>query len=263
MTYNWAITTALILLSTSVSAQDPPVAHHYFSKTAHEPIAKWEYSGALGPEFWGQLDPSYRQASSGKHQSPIDISTEKTADVKLSELKFDYRQELIASLNNGHTIQHNNAPGSFLLVDGERYSLEQYHVHAPSEHTIDGKQFDMEIHFVHKNESGAVAVVGVLVRRELGAKLEFPLYNDLPEKVGERVTFEGTRNPSDFLPRKREYFSYTGSFTTPPCTEPVRWIIMKNPISAPPQLIERFISILKKNNRPVQPLNDRVVEQSK
>lgn len=263
MNCNWIITVALILVSPSLFAQDQPRAHHYFSKTAHEPIAKWEYSGALGPEFWGQLDPSYRQASSGQHQSPIDIRTAKAANIKLPELKFDYQRELIASLNNGHTIQHNNAPGSFLSVGGQKYALEQFHVHTPSEHTIDGKRFEMELHFVHKTESGAVAVVGVLVQSELGAKLEFPLYNDLPEKAGERVTFEGTRNPSDFLPRNLEYYSYTGSFTTPPCTEPVRWIIMKNPISAPPKLIERFIGILHYNSRPVQPLNDRVVEQSK
>ncbi|MCX7419138.1 MAG: carbonic anhydrase family protein [Planctomycetia bacterium] len=253
----------VILLSQSLIAQDRPVAHHYFSKTPHEHLAKWSYTGNTGPAFWGQLDPSYRLANSGKHQSPIDINTTTAPVSKLPELKFDYRRERIAALNNGHTIQHNEAPGSFLFVGAEKFSLEQYHVHTPSEHTLDGKPFDLEIHFVHKSTSGAVVVVGVLVQGDENAELDLPLYHDLPGTPGENVAFEGSRNPSDFLPRSRDYFSYSGSFTTPPCTEQVRWIVMKQPIGAQPKYVERFATILKANNRPVQKLNDRVVEKSK
>jgi carbonic anhydrase len=115
---NVGLTVAAVLLSQSLMAQDRPVAHHYFSKTPHEHVAKWSYSGSTGPEFWGQLDPSFRSASSGKHQSPIDIDTKTTPAAELPELKFDYRSERIAALNNGHTIQHNEAPGSFLFVGG-------------------------------------------------------------------------------------------------------------------------------------------------
>lgn len=254
---------ALTLLGQSLIAQDRPVVHHYFSKVPHEHAATWSYSGSTGPEFWGKLDLSYRLASSGKQQSPIDINTKKTPTAELPELKFDYRRERIATLNNGHTIQHNEASGSFLHVGDEKFSLEQFHVHAPSEHTFDGRHFDLEIHFVHKSKSGQVAVVAVLVQGDEQAELNLPLANDLPQTPGEVVEVEATRNPSDFLPRSREYFAYSGSFTTPPCIEQVRWIVMKQPVGARPKYIERFATILKANNRPVQKLNDRVVERSK
>ncbi|MFM9960591.1 MAG: carbonic anhydrase [Planctomycetaceae bacterium] len=259
------LTVAVILLSQSLMAQDRPVVHHYFSKIPHEHAAKWGYAGSTGPEFWGKLDPSYRLASSGTQQSPIDINTQKTPTAELPALKFDYRRERIATLNNGHTIQHNEAPGSFLHVGDETFSLEQFHVHAPSEHTIDGKHFELEIHFVHKSKSklGQVAVVAVLVQADDQANLDLPLAHDLPKKPGEVVEVDATRNPSDFLPRSREYFAYSGSFTTPPCTEQVRWIVMKQPVGAPRKYIEHFAKILKANNRPVQKLNDRVVEKSK
>ena len=263
MTRTVGLIVAVNLFAQSLMAQDRPVAHHYFSKTPHEHVAKWSYAGNTGPAFWSQLDPSFRLASSGKHQSPIDINTKTAPVAKLPELKFDYRRERIAAVNNGHTIQHNETPGSFLFVGDEKFSLEQYHVHTPSEHTLDGKPFDLEIHFVHKSQSGAVVVVGVLVQGDEKAELDLPLYHDLPGTPGENVVFEGSRNPSDFLPRSRDYFSYSGSFTTPPCTEQVRWIVMTQPIGAQPKYIERFATILKANNRPVQKLNNRVVERSK
>lgn len=262
MKRNFGLSVVVVLVCQSLMAQDRPVAHHYFSKTPHEHVAAWGYAGTTGPAFWGQLDPSYQLASSGKHQSPIDINTKTTPASKLPELKFDYRRERIVTLNNGHTIQHNEAPGSFLHVGDEKFSLEQFHLHAPSEHTFDGKHFELEIHFVHKSKSGQVAVVAVLVQGNEQAELDLPLVNDLPKKPGEVVEVEATRNPSDFLPRSREYFAYSGSFTTPPCTEQVRWIVMRQPVGARQKYIERFSTILKANNRPVQKLNDRVVERS-
>lgn len=263
MTRTVGLIVTVTLFCQPLMAQDRPVVHHYFSKVPHEHAAKWGYAGSTGPEFWGKLDPSYRLASSGQQQSPIDINTKKTPSAELPVLKFDYRRERIATLNNGHTIQHNEAPGSFLHVGDEKYSLEQFHLHAPSEHTFDGKHFDLEIHFVHKSKSGQVAVVAVLVQGDEQAELELPLAHELPKKPGEVVEVDANRNPSDFLPRSREYFAYSGSFTTPPCTEQVRWIVMKQPVGAPRKYIERFATILKSNNRPVQKLNDRVVEKSK
>lgn len=254
---------AVVVLEQSLMAQDRPIAHHYFSKKPHKHAAEWGYAGSKGPAFWGKLDPAYQLASSGKQQSPIDINSKQTRTTKLPELKFDYRRDRILTLNNGHTIQHNESPGSFLHVGDDKFALEQFHVHTPSEHTIDGKHFDMEIHFVHKSKSGEVAVVGVLVHGDEKSELDFPLYSDLPSKPDENVSRDETENPSDFLPQSREYFSYTGSFTTPPCTEDIRWIVMKQTIGVQPKLIERFATILKANNRPVQKLNDRDIAKSK
>lgn len=257
-----AMVLAVAFQRQKASAQESAGVHHYFLKTPHEPSAKWGYSGAIRPELWGSLDLSYRLASTGKHQSPINIDTTKTVVTKLPVLRFDYQMERISAMNNGHTIQHNGNRKGFLIIGDKKFALEQFHVHTPSEHTVDGKLFDLEIHFVHKSETGEVVVVGVLVEGDKQSDMDFPLADDLPAKSYESVTYEGNRDASDFLPKNNDYFTYQGSFTTPPCTEQVRWIVMKQPIGAPPKLIERFAAILKSNNRPVQLLNDRVIVKS-
>jgi carbonic anhydrase len=239
-----------------------PAAHYYFSKTPEAHAPKWSYSGDTGPKFWGKLDPAYRLADEGQEQSPINIDSRQALSSNLPELKFEYRREQIGLLNNGHTILHEGSPNSFMYVGEHRYSLEQFHLHSPSEHSLDDQFFDLEIHFVHKAESGDVAVVAVLMQAAENSVLDLPLISNLPQQPGQGVEIEGTRNPTDFLPRSREYFMYPGSFTTPPCTEHVLWIVMKQPIDCPPEYIERFRAILHSNNRPLQKLNARVVKKS-
>lgn len=258
-----ALTLVVCLMCPSLGAMDPPTAHHYFLKSSKEPVAKWSYAGATGPKNWAGLNPGYRLAAVGKQQSPIEIDTQRTVSADLPELKFDYRRERISAVNNGHAIQHNDTPGSFLYLGDEKYSLEQFHLHAPSEHTVDGKHFEMEVHFVHKSRTGAVAVVAVFVKGDAKADLEIPLYREVPAESGEEVDFDGTRNPSDYLPRNRKCYHYSGSFTTPPCTENIQWFVMEDPVAVKPQVIARFSTILKSNNRPVQMLNDRVVQKSR
>ncbi len=243
------------------SASDSSVDHHYFSKETQPHLAHWGYEGEIGPKYWGRLDASYRLADTGKRQSPIDIPTSKASETLLPTLSFDYRMEQIRSRNNGHTIQHDGEPGSMLHIGDRQFALEQFHVHTPSEHTIDGKPFDMEIHFVHKSEAGHVVVVAVLVEGVEDGGLDFPFYT-LPDQTGELIEYSGRRNPSDYLPKSREYFFYDGSFTTPPCTEGVKWIVLTQPLKAKPAMIAGFREILKANNRPVQSLNDRAVRLS-
>ena len=164
--------------------------HPYFSKDKHDYVTHWSYAGETGPKFWGQLDPAWHVAETGKRQSPIQLNSEDAQAEELPRLKFDYRIEQIVSRNNGHTIQHDEIPGSFLYVGERKFALEQFHVHTPSEHVIDGKQFDMELHFVHKAADGKVAVVAVLVQSDENAKLSFPIYT-LPNREGEMVAFQG------------------------------------------------------------------------
>ncbi len=237
------------------------VEHHYFAKEEKAPTTHWGYEGDTGPAFWGRLDPAYRLADTGKEQSPIDIDSAVAVQSNLPVLKFDYRQELLTAWNNGHTIQHDEEPGSFLYIGDDKFALEQFHFHTPSEHTIDGKQFDMEIHFVHKSEDGRTAVVGVMVEAADDAAA-LPPYT-LPGERGEAMVYSGRQNPSDFLPRSRDYFGYRGSFTTPPCTEGVLWLVMIEPVPALQQDVEKFREILKHNNRPAQPLTGREVRRSR
>jgi carbonic anhydrase/phosphoserine phosphatase len=243
------------------SASNASTDHHYFAKESKPHLAHWGYEGEIGPQYWGRLDASYRLADTGKRQSPIDIPSAKANETPLPKLSFDYRMEQIRSRNNGHTIQHDGEPGSIMHIGDRQFALEQFHVHTPSEHTIDGKSFDMEIHFVHKSEAGQVVVVAVLVEAVNEGGLDIPSYT-LPDQTGELIEYSGRKNPSDYLPKSREYFTYDGSFTTPPCTEGVKWIVMKQPLKAKPELVARFWEILKSNNRPVQALNDRTINLS-
>lgn len=237
-----------------------PLVHHYFSKGPHKHDAEWGYTGKQGPQFWGTLSPKYHLAKDGKQQSPIDIQTKDAIAESLPPLKFNYRKERISAINNGHSIQHNEQPGSFLHVGDQVYALEQFHVHVPSEHTIDGKHADMEIHLVHKSSSGKATVVAVMVHADSKDPVDVPIYKELPKQVGESVVADqATRNPMDFIPKEHSYFRYMGSFTTPPCPEGIHWIMMKTPISLTPAVLAEFKEVLGGNNRPVQMLNDRQV----
>lgn len=239
---------------------DSPLVHYYFSKSGKKHDAEWGYTGKQGPEYWGTLSPKYRLAKNGKQQSPIDIATKATVNKSLPPLKFNYREENVSAINNGHSIQHNEQPGSFLHVGEKVYSLEQFHVHVPSEHTIDGQHADAEIHFVHKSSSGQVAVVAVMVHADSKNPVKTPLYKVLPKQVGESVIADQvSRDPMDLIPKDRSYLQYMGSFTTPPCTEGIYWIVMKTPISTTPAVVAKFKEVIGGNNRPVQMLNGRNV----
>ena len=247
----------------SAFAQKPKVSqskeHHYFSKSDHKHETEWGYSGKIGPAHWGKLSPSYRLASTGKRQSPIDIELSKTPKRKLPALKFAYRKERLVVYNNGHTIQHDEKPGSFLHVGDEVYALEQFHVHLPSEHTINGRHSDMEIHFVHKSKSGKVAVVAVMVNAGRDKPVVVPPLS-VPGKKGEKaVPFRGEVDPNRLIPSDHSYVTYQGSFTTPPCTEGVRWIVMTTPVRATATNITRLRKGTGGNNRPVQQRHDREI----
>jgi len=244
-------------------SKDAGSKHSYFSKTEHRHAAKWSYLGDTGPTHWGDLSKAYILAKTGKHQSPINIPANRSATKDLPELKFEYQKEWLVVVNNGHTIQHNERPGSFLHIGDKKYALEQFHVHTPSEHTIEGKQYGGEIHFVHKSSAGEIAVVAVLVKNDITGRSKLPPLQIPSLSGGKTVAYRGFHNPAVMFPEDKEYFEYQGSFTTPPCTEGVRWIVLTTPISVDHRNLEHFHKVLGNNNRPTQPLNDRVVRISK
>jgi carbonic anhydrase len=229
--------------------------HHYFSKSEHQHAVEWGYQGKTGPAHWGELSPEFHMAKDGRKQSPIDIPLNATISQNLPPLKFEYQKELLSVVNNGHAIQHDERPGSFLHVGESVYALEQFHVHLPSEHTIDGKHFDMEIHFVHRSEEGKVAVVAVMVAAGDQNPVDVPRLR-VPAKQGE-TAFRGSRNPANLIPKDQAYVTYTGSFTTPPCTEDVHWIVMTVPVHGTARTIEMLRRVTGGNNRPTQRLNGR------
>lgn len=217
----------------------------------------WEYSGEAGPEHWAKLDPEY-SACAGKNQSPVNLTA--FVESELAPLVFSYGGGSAEILNNGHTVQINALPGSSLSVDGMQFALKQFHFHAPSENLIDGKSFPLEAHLVHADQDGHLAVVAVLFTEGAANTVLEKAWAHLPETAGDPLTLPPGISPLDLLPSNRDYYRYNGSLTTPPCSEGVRWLVMKNPVPASKAQVDAFTHVMHHpNNRPVQAVNARSV----
>ena len=196
--------------------------------------------------------------SIGRNQSPIDVATSVKAE--LEPLRFDYLAGAAGIQNNGHTVQVDYAPGSTLTIDGKAFVLTQFHFHTPSENTFNGKRFPLEGHLVHADKDGNLAVVAVMFEDGAPNPLLASLWEAMPAKAGEKRPLPAGVNAAALLPAERSYYRFEGSLTTPPCSEGVRWLVLKSPVSASRAQVQQFAAALPgPNNRPVQPLNARVV----
>jgi carbonic anhydrase len=227
----------------------------------------WSYEGPRGPDHWGELDPEYAACNAGKAQSPIDIRTAEKAD--LPALQFEYRSEPLKYLiNNGYTIRVNyhDAPGSgsLLAVGDKRYRLMQFHFHRPSEEYIHGKPYDMVLHLMHQADDGSVLGVAVLIKQGGANATVQQVWSHMPETKSSEEEIPGVEvNPAEMLPRDFGYYEYVGSITAPPCTEGVTWIVLKTPIELSREQIDAFAKLYPHDVRPLQPVNGRVVKESK
>lgn len=233
----------------------PAIAAHASEAAAPH----WTYEGEHGPSHWGSLNKEYAACSSGKSQSPIDLAHALSKD--LPNLDFHYQPSKINIINNGHTIQVNYEAGSYIVLDGVRYDLQQFHFHVPSEHTVNGKHSDAEVHLVHKNADGKLAVVGILINTGAENPAFQSTWNHLPAAEGPAQQFTDQVNISGILPAVRETYRYDGSLTTPPCTEGVKWLVMVNPIEVSKSQLDALTQILHKDNRPIQALNNRTITE--
>ena len=164
-------------------------------------------------------------------------------------------------IDNGHTIQVNYDPGSSISVGGKQYALVQFHFHKPSEERINGKAYDMVAHLVHKDRDGNLGVVAVLMRKGEDHPFIKTLWDHLPkEKEKESVAGAVKINVGELLPENKAYYTFAGSLTTPPCTEGVRWFVLKSAAQVSAAEIARFARVYPMNARPVQPLNGRVIQ---
>jgi carbonic anhydrase len=222
----------------------------------------WSYDGSDGPEHWGDLDKSFSACHDGHHQSPIDIRPTKTAD--LPPIQFAYLPTPLHIVNNGHTIQVNYSPGSFITVGGTRYQLTQFHFHHPSEERINGKGSEMVVHLVHAAPNGALAVVAVLLDPGVANPVIASLWQHLPAHDGPEQKLDDVKiDATGLLPRDHGYYTFTGSLTTPPCTEDVTWFVLKTPERISQAQADAFGKIYPRDARPIQPLDGREVLASK
>jgi carbonic anhydrase len=228
---------------------------------------EWHYEGAEGPANWGSLSPAFSACGEGRNQSPIDITSATpgaTAQLRATfppaELRIAHHEHIADGINNGHTIQINYPDAETLTLGGVAYQLIQYHFHSPSEHTIDGKRFPMEMHLVHKSADERLAVVGVFIAEGAHNKAFDPVWANLPGQKGVETHYPAVTVDVDaLLPTARTSYRYDGSLTTPPCSEGVSWIVMTTPIELSSEQLAAFTHLVKDNNRPVQSLNGRTI----
>ena len=241
------------------------------SSQSHTEKTEWGYEAKNGPQVWAKLSPEYFLCAEGRHQSPIDLVN--PTPTKLPPITNEYYWTRDLNIRNtGHTIEVAYPEGSRIYIDGTAYQLLQFHFHAPSEHTVAGKPFDMEMHLVHKSEEGNLAVVGLLIEKGRHNSSYDPIWDHLPAVPGETQHFTVNGNlsvdPRMMLSPNGQVtdeamqpfppaYRYEGSLTTPPCSEEVKWIVLTTPIEMSEAQIAAFKAIIHDNNRPVQPLNGR------
>jgi len=255
MTKKLLLTTALLgasFLHAEHAKADIKLQHNKHAHTMH-----WGYDGEGSPENWGKIDPRFATCSNGVNQSPIDLRG--FTESELPAIDFNYTLTSSDILNNGHAIQANVKNGSSISIDGKRFELKQFHFHNPSENNINGKSFPLEAHFVHASKAGELAVVAVMFEEGAQNKALTELWAKMPQNVGDKNPIDA-KNLDALLPKDRDYYRFNGSLTTPPCTEGVRWLVMKKSVMLSAAQIETFKKVMHHhNNRPLQARHARMI----
>ena len=224
---------------------------------AAEEAVHWTYKGEHGPEHWGDLADDFIQCKVGVNQSPIDIVD--TIEADLPPIVMDYTSNTIDLINNGHTAQVNVEPGSFLRVAGEEFELLQFHLHVPSEHRVNGELAMLEVHYVHRNAQGQLAVVAAL-HKEGDDNAKLAKYIDvIPKSAGTSTPFVIPLSELPIVDWDKDYYRYNGSLTTPPCSEGVRWFVLKMQRPMSRERRDKFNRLIGDDARGPQPINARPV----
>jgi len=217
----------------------------------------WSYDGKEGPEHWGKLSEEFSMCSAGSTQSPIDI--EESLDANLKPLKLLQKFPAKEILQTNHSIQLNFRDGNIVAIDNITFKLKQANFHTPSEHSIQGKSFPLEAQFLHSDIKGNMAIVAVLFREGRPNPGLEKVLKQLPNESNKAVTLKSRLLASEMMPSNQDYYRFSGSLTSPPCTEGIRWILIKTPMTASKEQIDALAALTQHNNRPLQALNGRLI----
>jgi carbonic anhydrase len=230
---------------------------------AHGGEVHWAYDGENGPQTWGRLKPEFNLCALGKRQSPINIDEGNTLAGPAEPIQFSYNPSNGTVVNNGHTIQVDVAGENSITVRGTNFRLVQFHFHTPSEEQVNGKRFAMVAHLVHKSDAGQLAVVAVLLEVTGSNPLIDKVWTYMPLDTGDRVAMpRELLNMNELLPADQRYYQFMGSLTTPPCSENVLWMVLKQPVKISKVQYRLFSQLYPNNARPVQPVNGRPVRDA-
>ncbi|MGA9069000.1 MAG: carbonic anhydrase family protein [Terracidiphilus sp.] len=221
----------------------------------------WEYQGTRGELAWGKLDPAYAACSKGHEQSPIDIRGARL-NTALQPIDFHYVAGPVTLENDGHTILARVHPGSYIVVGGIRYDLIEFDFHHPGEEAIKGKLSDMSVHLVHRSADGKLVILAVRLVEDVNNPnaVLAALWPYLPRTAGTTDKADEMVNVGGLLPTDRGYWTYTGSLSTPPCTEGVRWFVFEQDLSLSRDQLRVFASLFRVNSRGLQDPHGRRIE---
>lgn len=220
------------------------------------PITHWTYDGNEGPDHWAQLGGPNTTCATGQRQSPIDVNG--TTKPAASKVVLDYRSSPATIQNNGHSIIISPQNGGGIIVDGVHYALKEFHFHSPSEHAINGRKTALETQFVHEDDKGHYLIVSVLSDIGAADPMLGSLWTYLPFDAGQPVPLPDLLvNAQDLMPSTEDFYVYSGSLTTPPCTEAVTWMIYSSPLSVSAEQADAFERLIGPNARPLQPRHER------
>jgi carbonic anhydrase len=250
-----ALTTLLLVTGCSETTAPHAKAEAHHAK-------HWGYTADVGPSHWSELNENFKMCSEGTSQSPINIVP--TSDIELPALNLNYSTGSKSIIDNGHTVQVNIADGSVLKIGGADYKLKQFHFHTPSENNINSKSFPLEAHFVHATDDGKLAVIAVMFKEGAENATLAKIWKKLPTlKRGTEAKCGLTSDEvKSLMPADKDYYKFTGSLTTPPCSENVKWQVYKTPLTVSKAQASQFTALFgHPNNRPVQETNKRVIEE--
>lgn len=274
---NYHIAAALVLLAGCGEGSTPQSMADVQATVAPETVAGspslvdpepmtgslWNYEASAGPSFWSEMSPDYSLCSKGLQQSPLDLSEDSVIENDSRGINPKYVVAGTQLVNNGHSLQVNFPAGNTLHFSGSDYQLVQFHLHTPSEHLINGVPAAMEAHLVHQNLTGKVLVLSALLRSG-GANPWLARMLASAPAHGKSSTLPTGINPNELLPKdleETEAYSYTGSFTTPPCAEGVTWMVMADAGTVSRAQATAFKALNGANARPVQPRNGRLIDE--
>lgn len=220
----------------------------------------WGYEGETSPENWAQIHKDYQACAAGEYQTPVNLNRSKSLEHD-EVVEFDYHKSPAEIINNGHTIQFNFKEKNFLKINNKKYELKQFHFHHQSEHTLGGKYYPGEMHFVHVSEDGKLAVVGLFLEYAKSREGAEKFFSKIPA-LNESSSHQSV-DLSRFIGSRREHFYYQGSLTTPPCSENVHWIVFDQPLEIDQADFAGFTKIYPRNNRTLQAFKKHKVFHSR
>lgn len=249
------------------AAKTPPTAQGGYmlelvrAEQATRPAVQWGYEGAGAPENWARIDARNALCASGQRQSPIDIRD--GIKVDLEPIRFDYRASTFRIVDDGHSVNVAVGDSSFSLT-GKTYDLEQIIFRRPGETRVNGQRYEMSAQLMHRAVDGSLAVVEILFERGTEHPQIQTLWNHLPlEKQAPVQPPKAVLEPARLLPESGHYYTFMGSLTTPPCTEGVLWIVMKQPVQVSDDQVRIFSRLYRNNSRPVQATGERLIKESR